>query len=169
MDKQQAEKSWYREPWPWYLMAGPAIVVVAGIYTAVLAVKTDDGLVVDDYYKQGLAINKTIHRGEAARASNISASLAAIRGRNSVSFSMRLTGSRQFPDVVIMSLVHPTRAGFDQQVILRKSPEGVYIGEAVGLDDIQWNVALEQADWRLAGAWDMRREQSLELHPSDGK
>jgi hypothetical protein len=169
MNEQHSEKSWFREPWPWFLMAGPAIVVVAGIYTAVLAVRTDDGLVVDDYYKQGLAINKTIHRSEAAKASNISASLTAIRGKNSVSFSMRLIGSRQFPDVVIMSLVHPTRAGFDQQVILRRSSDGVYSGDATGLDDIQWNVTIEQADWRLAGTWDLRREQSLELHPFDGK
>ena len=33
---------WYREPWPWLLMAGPAAVVVAGLITAWIAVKTDD-------------------------------------------------------------------------------------------------------------------------------
>jgi uncharacterized protein len=39
---------WYREPWPWLLMAGPAIVVVAGLYTAYLAVTTNDALVAGD-------------------------------------------------------------------------------------------------------------------------
>ena len=42
-----ASKPWYREPWPWILMAGPAIVVVAGIATAWLAVRSNDGLVED--------------------------------------------------------------------------------------------------------------------------
>ena len=28
---------WYREPWPWILMAGPAIVVVAGFATLFIA------------------------------------------------------------------------------------------------------------------------------------
>src|SRR6476646_7248847 len=59
---------WYREPWPWLLMMGPAIVVVAGLFTAWLAVSHEDALVADDYYKQGLAINKEIGR-EAQAAS----------------------------------------------------------------------------------------------------
>ena len=53
---------WYRQRWPWLLMLGPAIVVVAGIVTAVIAIETDDGLVTDDYYKRGLAINQTLER-----------------------------------------------------------------------------------------------------------
>ena len=55
-------RPWYREPWPWILMTGPAIVVVAGFTTAFLAVKSNDGLVEDDYYKQGLEINQTLDR-----------------------------------------------------------------------------------------------------------
>ena len=38
---------WYRHRWPWILMAGPAIVVVAGIATAVIAVATADTIVTD--------------------------------------------------------------------------------------------------------------------------
>ena len=29
---------WYKERWPWLLMAGPAIVIVAGFITAWLAI-----------------------------------------------------------------------------------------------------------------------------------
>ena len=36
---------WYREPWPWILMAGPAVVVGAGIATTVIAVRTADPMV----------------------------------------------------------------------------------------------------------------------------
>ena len=32
-----AAKPWYREPWPWIMMAGPAAVVVAGAVTMWLA------------------------------------------------------------------------------------------------------------------------------------
>ena len=38
---------WYREPWPWILMAGPAIVVVAGAFTMTLAFTTADEIVSD--------------------------------------------------------------------------------------------------------------------------
>src|SRR5512140_1636724 len=72
---------WYREPWPWILMAGPAAVVVAGFVTAWLAVRSDDGLVMDDYYKEGLAINKTIGRSETAERLGIHAELFLVDGR----------------------------------------------------------------------------------------
>ena len=63
---ETAPRPWYREPWPWILMAGPAVVVVAGFFTLWLAVSTSDGLVVEDYYKQGLAINRVFAREDAA-------------------------------------------------------------------------------------------------------
>ena len=49
MSIERAPRPWYREPWPWILMSGPAVVVCAGIATAVIAVETNDGLVAEDY------------------------------------------------------------------------------------------------------------------------
>jgi hypothetical protein len=48
---------WYRQRWPWILMSGPAIVVVAGAITTWIAFATADTLVVDDYYRRGVSIN----------------------------------------------------------------------------------------------------------------
>ena len=45
-------RPWYREPWPWLLMAGPATVLVAGAATTWIAFASADGLVAEDYYKQ---------------------------------------------------------------------------------------------------------------------
>ena len=59
-------RPWYREPWPWILMAGPFAVIVAGLFTAWMAVTRADPLVVDNYYKEGLAINQVIERDQAA-------------------------------------------------------------------------------------------------------
>ncbi|WP_298053252.1 FixH family protein [uncultured Paenalcaligenes sp.] len=33
---------WYKEPWPWILMSGPAIVVVACLFTIYLAFSNFD-------------------------------------------------------------------------------------------------------------------------------
>ena len=55
-----AATPWYREPWPWILMSGPAAVIVAGAFTIWIAFSGADGLVTQDYYKQGLAINRTL-------------------------------------------------------------------------------------------------------------
>ncbi len=59
---------WYRDRWPWLLIAGPGIVVVAGFVTLWLAIASDDGLVADDYYKRGLAINRVLERTQRAAA-----------------------------------------------------------------------------------------------------
>ena len=47
-------------------MAGPATVVVAGFFTWFLAARTENALVVDNYYKEGLAINQVLARDAAA-------------------------------------------------------------------------------------------------------
>ena len=58
MTLQSNNQPWYKERWPWILMAGPGLVIVAGVITVWLAVVSNDGLVTDDYYKQGLAVNQ---------------------------------------------------------------------------------------------------------------
>ena len=57
---------WYRHRWPWFLMLGPFVVVIAGILTAYIAFKSNDGLVDDDYYRKGLAVNQVTEREQNA-------------------------------------------------------------------------------------------------------
>ena len=66
---------WYREPWPWLLFFPPAVAVVAGLVTMAIAIDSFDGVVSDDYYRQGLAINRSIDREAQARARGLSARL----------------------------------------------------------------------------------------------
>ena len=66
----------YRQFWPWFIISIPAATVVAAIITINIAIKTDDGLVVDDYYKEGLAINEDKARERKAREMQISAELS---------------------------------------------------------------------------------------------
>jgi hypothetical protein len=58
---------WWKFGHVWMVIAGPAIVVVAGTATAWLAVRQPDPVVAEDYYRQGIEINRTLAR-ERARA-----------------------------------------------------------------------------------------------------
>ena len=51
---------WYRHRWPWFLMSGPAIVVVAGVITTIIAVRTADPIVAN--------YDARLHTGGKARA-----------------------------------------------------------------------------------------------------
>ena len=50
--RADAPRRWYRERWPWLLMAGPIAVVLASFASAWVAARTDDGVVAEDYYKR---------------------------------------------------------------------------------------------------------------------
>ena len=149
---KEAANPWYREPWPWIVMSGPAIVVVAGTFTAVLALRTNDGLVADDYYKQGLAINRVLAREERARALGIDATLQFNAAGNRLRVMLRGTAAAAAPR---LTFLHATRAGMDQSVRLTPVAPGVYDGGFRPGAAGTWRIHLEDAQgtWRLDGEW----------------
>ncbi len=56
----QVAQPWWKYGHVWMLIAGPAVVVVAGFVTLWLAVRQPDPVIAEDYYRQGLEINKTL-------------------------------------------------------------------------------------------------------------
>jgi hypothetical protein len=142
---------WYREPWPWLLMLGPFVVVVAAIYTAWLAVSTSDGLVADDYYKRGLAAGQTIARSERAQSLGITAQIrVAEEGLDLRLLSKDTTFSP--PQILTVTLSHPTRAGLDQTQKLANNG-GTYSGKLRLPASGHWLILIEDdlAGWRLMG------------------
>lgn len=135
---------WHKQAWPWILMAPPAAAVLAGIATVWIAVASADGLVAEDYYRQGLAINKVIAREERARQLGIAAQLEVRDGR----IRVRLEGAR--PAALFVHLVHRTRAGFDQR--LRLAPAGgAYEADMSPLARGAWRAFIEdpRGEWRI--------------------
>lgn len=145
------KRPWYREPWPWILAAGPAIVVVAGIYTAWLAIKSNDGLVTEDYYKKGLAANQTIARSELATKYGLVAGLRVTAEQMSVSLRAADNGFVPPPNIVI-TISHPTRAGLDQSRTFPRK-DASYAGDVRLPAAGHWLVLVEDEarTWRLLG------------------
>lgn len=155
-------KAWYREPWPWLLMLGPGVVVLAGFATLWLAVKSNDGLVADDYYKQGLAINQTLARSEMSRAMALALRLRLEGGQVTVRLSAR--EGVTIPDRLTLTFSHPTRSGLDHEVVLAGSA-GYYAGAAPVLGQGRWQVLIEDPErsWLLSGAIRVPDESGIEL------
>lgn len=149
---ERTPQAWYRELWPWLLMAGPAIVIVAGIYTAWLAVKSSDGLVTEDYYKQGLAAGETLERSKRAAELGITAGLRLTGDNVRIRLGSR-AGAMAMPPVLHLTLSHPTRAGIDQKSLL-KPANGEYVGELNLPASGHWLVLIEDEarTWRLLGS-----------------
>jgi hypothetical protein len=143
-----AQQPWYRHRWPWILIAGPAIVVVAGFVTLWLAVRSFDGVVADDYYKQGLAINKTLARGQRAAELGIVAELA-VAPDGAVTARIAGAGPLAAPPAVRVSFLHPAQLGDDASTTLVRGDEGRYVGRVTPLRPGRWQIVVETDDWRL--------------------
>ena len=57
---QAAPAPWWKFGYVWMVIAGPAVVVVAGFATLWIALANPESLVAEDYYRQGIEINKTL-------------------------------------------------------------------------------------------------------------
>ena len=139
-------RPWYREPWPWLLMLGPAVVLVAGAATMWVAVASADGLVADDYYKQGLAINKRLAKEDEARRRGISAEVRLSPER------LRVELRGEAPAALFVHLAHATRAGHDLRLRLVPVAPGAYEAELSDLPRGHWHVVIEdpRGTWRIA-------------------
>lgn len=59
MDKD-TKPTWWKN-WPiWLILGGPILVVIASFITLYLAIKMPDPAI-DDYYRKGIEINKTLN------------------------------------------------------------------------------------------------------------
>jgi uncharacterized protein len=143
-------KPWYRHPWVWLLIALPATAVVAGMISLYLAITTSDGLVVDDYYERGKAINRDLARDQAALAHQLKARLDLDQAGHRVVLILQ-SHDYVLPRQPRLSFLHPTQQGFDQHVVLDRVSEGQYSGRIRELKRGKWYVQLEADDWRLSG------------------
>ena len=145
------EKSWYREPWPWILMAGPFVAIIAGFFTLWLAIRSDDGLVASDYYMRGLAINQTLSRAQRAEQLGLEASVTL--GEDARRVRVVLSGNSTLPAELRLRLVHPTRAVSDQSFVVHEIAPGLYEGRLAAPIAGRRVVMLEDManSWRLAG------------------
>lgn len=163
MSLRSDKQPWYKERWPWILMAGPGIVVVAGIVTLWLAVISNDGLVTDDYYKQGLAVNQQLHREQLAVSLGIHADM--MRAGSNVRLLLGAQEDASLPSAITLKLAHPTRAGQDQAIHMVLEGPGFYSGKLAADISGRWLVSIEDpaGKWRLQGEWLADSEEPLRL------
>lgn len=163
-----APPPWYRQFWPWVLIGLPASAVVASLFTVYIAQQGQDSLVVDEYYKAGLAINRELGRDRAAAALGVSARIMLQPAGVRIALASE-SGTQ--PDRLRLSLVHPTLAERDREVILVPGADGAYYGQLDDLGADEWNVTLSpsEQEWRLQGRWDTAASQGLELAPVVGE
>jgi hypothetical protein len=159
---------WYKHGWPWLLMVGPATVIVAGLITIWISFAGADPLVVDDYYKQGKAINQDLRRDRVA--ANLGLSLSLRYDAAAGALTGQLHGSNDDAPLNLL-LAHPTVPGKDIHLGVRPDRAGIFSVALPLLERTHWQVQIEDAarSWRLHGEWSWPQQKSTDIKPLSDK
>lgn len=150
----ETAKPWYRQFWPWFLIALPATSVIAGLTTLTIAIRNQDSLVRDDWYKDGKAINQSIARDARATEMGISAELVVDDLTGEIVATLTSREALQAPDALTLEISHPTLADQDQTVVLTHRADGKYQGGLThGLKGLHY-IELGTPEWRLRSSRD---------------
>ncbi len=146
-------QSWFHHPFVWFVFALPFSAVLFGAVMIISANYHPDDLVVDDYYKEGMAINQQLDLDTVARNLELGAevTISAIDG---VQLEVASNAS-----VIQLAIFHVTDKSQDIVVPLERfaqhryasdSPLAMQVSKMLETDGV-WYLELkdEETRWRL--------------------
>jgi hypothetical protein len=155
-------RPWYREPWPWVLLAIPVATIVAGAITMLIALRGADGVVAEDYYKRGLEIGVEASRQERARTLGLRADVQWEGLAAGDAIRVTLLGETSGAGATLrLRLIHPAHSSADRVALLsrQRRDDGTvsYVGAWSPAQDTSvpraGRVVLETEQWRIDGDW----------------
>ena len=160
---------WYRQFWPWFIIALPAASVVGGLTTLWISLQTTDSLVLQSEDGVRNASDRRIAAERFASRAGLAALVNINRNTGAVSAVVRSGDLDVVPAVLEFELSHPAFADRDQSISLARAiPDEagnpVWVGHFANLPDGRFYAVLKSGDtWRLTAEW--RGEASLTLQP----
>lgn len=149
------KKSWFKQFWPWFLIALPMVAVVGSINLAITAMDNKPDMVVDDYYTQGKAINNDFALLNKAKELNISATIKQSEKELLISLHGLENNSS-----ISFSLYHSTLAVRDISTMLTADANGDFHFQSDQDLTGKWKLRVEPFDksWRLQKTITLPRE-----------
>ncbi len=164
MQVTEESKPWHTHPLVWMMIAIPFSAVIMGVVMIWLAIDTDDGLVADDYYKQGLAINDVISRDTKATELGLSAVIEFDSSEKVINLRFDKGELASYPETLVLNFQHATRANSDVRVELNRGIENQYIGYLdQQITQGVWYFELVDADWKLNARNHVRLQNVIRL------
>ena len=161
------KKPWYREFYVWMVIFFPLLAVVAGFYTLKLAIDSDDGLVEDDYYKQGIEINRILERDKRAAQRGLQANVNIDTEHKLLRVVINSSKpDYKRPDKIVLKLLYNTKAGTDHKLSLQHMTDDSYYAPLPDLKAGNWTLQLEAEDWRLLGIVKVPNTGTISLTPT---
>ncbi|MBU2976858.1 FixH family protein [Alteromonas sp. C1M14] len=155
---------WYKQFWPWFLIFVPVITVIMGGVLMYFATSTQDSLVIDDYYKEGKAINASLDKETRAKTLNITTELNVDGDRVAVTFH---SGIPADGSAILITFYHVTLEALDTSLLLTRDAAGVYRGVAERPLEGKWRVTLSplNEEWKIQNTLLLPLSQPVSFNP----
>ena len=186
-------KPWYRQFWAWFILSPLITVVIVSSITVTLAVINADDRVVDNYYKEGRAINMRLDQDLLAISLGITARLRFDTLSGDLVLVLN-SKAKALPKFLLLELSHPAYSERDHKLLLTRTGGSQYNAELTNkLSNSRWYLrllpieSLEDSDraniveqtkssvnqtldntqqvWRLRGEIDFAKTQEVFLQP----
>ena len=158
------DKPWYKQFWPWFLIAIPLSSVIVGSQVLRLAYDGTNSLVADDYYKEGRAINARLDKIEYAITLNIQTKLDVQTGRIALEF---ISGAPPTGEALKLDFFHVTQEFKDFTVLLTRDAAGIYRNNEEFPIEGKWRLRLTPLNesWKVQKRIRLPQPLAFEFNP----
>jgi len=141
---------WYKQFWPWFLIALPASVVVGSFVTLGIFSSNSVSLVAEDYYKKGKAINIDLTKINIAKELKLKALVISKQNRIVIEFDK---GELQHYPALVTYFTHRTLPNRDFKQVVTADAKGHYQFDLPNEISGPWFIELEPHDkaWLIQG------------------
>lgn len=144
------ERPWYKQFWPWLVIAIPFSSVLFGIFQLTVVYLHPDDVVDDNYYEDGMIINQTLDEDKAARRLGVTATLTTFTPSRMALLVHGTTDTR-----LTLKFSHITDARKDRKLTLYREAGNIYATDKDIPLELEhpgvWYAELDgqNGDWRL--------------------
>jgi hypothetical protein len=158
---QQDTKPWYKQLWPWILIAIPVATALKAVHTVYVMQQHTPDLVVDDYYKEGRAINMQLAKYREAALRNLDGRVL-IAGNSAI---VRFAENTVLDGAIHLDFYHPTLAEKDFALDAERSGELIYVARLPFAPSGKWQLVVSDAsrDWKLRATLELPAESEIKL------
>lgn len=143
-------KPWYKQFWPWFVIALPMASVAISLTLVYYAVKYKVSLVRENWYKDGVAINVELDEQKKAKQDGLKAFVTYTAKDNTIMVRIKNLDTRVEPELTL-DLIHPTLEKRDQTVELVRTPDNAYFAKLTSTPSgfYYTHITSEKGHWEI--------------------
>jgi len=141
---------WYKQFWPWFIIALPLTAVIASVTTVIIAFTNADTVVRGNWYKDGLAINQRLDKSMETKKRDIKGQLKINRDTGQITVKLQNVNSQEEPSIHLQ-IIHPTQVKKDINLSMLATGDGEYQSKLAKIPEGNYYIQIEPASghWQL--------------------